>query len=111
MTEPAPSPTLEVAALRELTQAFYQHAIALSIIAREGAKAEELAENAENAARQAVVIAQEVRGIAREIRTNLDAHQRAFEEFFTKALAEFGGLARRIEQLEATQSNGANGHG
>lgn len=107
----AQPPSLETAAIRELSQAFHQLAIALSVIAREGAKAEELAENAQNAAKQAVVIAQEVREIAHEIRTNLEAHQRAFEEFFARALAEFGDLATRVAELERSQPNGGSDHG
>jgi methyl-accepting chemotaxis protein len=112
MTDPLDSqPDPLVEAMRELSQAFQQQALAVSVIAREGALAAETAERAENAAKQAIAIATEVRDIARSIKRSTEAQTKAFEAFEIRVLKEFGQLARRVDALEEPVVGGANGHG
>lgn len=117
-TDASPSRNATVEALRKLSGAFDELAIAISVIAREGAIAAEVAETAGNAAEQAVTIAREVRDLAkktdrtaRSIDEKLEAQQKAFSDFFGQVLGEFGALSKRIKVLEDAREEGANGHG
>lgn len=112
-TTPTHGPDQTVSAIRELSQSFHQLAIALSIVAREGARAEEIAERAQNASAQAVTIAREVRELARSIDRKIEAHQRAMEDFFTRSISEFANLSRRVKTLEDAKPKAeeANGQG